>query len=128
MWENFYVFICKRSLLYILILFFSHSQKKKCSLETCAWLLFMLLQDFFTSARLHKKFLSAKSAVHYSYYLQLNNVIAQRKTTNLQEHFYPWLISFWSMIFLCIANTCKWQKFTVHTVQTGLKCYHARDC
>ena len=24
------------------------------SLETCTWLLFMLLQDFFTSARLHR--------------------------------------------------------------------------
>ena len=33
--------------------YFEHSQKKR-SLETCARLLFMLLQDFFASARLHR--------------------------------------------------------------------------
>ena len=31
-----------------------HSHKKYHSLETCAWLLFMLLQDFFASAILHR--------------------------------------------------------------------------
>ena len=33
---------------------FGHSHKKQHSLETCARLLFMLLQDFFASARLHR--------------------------------------------------------------------------
>ena len=33
---------------------FHHSHKKQHSLETCARLLFMLLQDFFASARLHR--------------------------------------------------------------------------
>ena len=33
---------------------FNHSHKKLHSLETCPRLLFMLLQDFFASARLHR--------------------------------------------------------------------------
>ena len=38
-----------------------HSHKKKYSLKTCAWLLFLLLQYFFASARRHsaqKKFVT----------------------------------------------------------------------
>ena len=34
------------------------------------------------------------SAVHYLYHLISNNVIGQRKTTNTEKHFYPWLTSF----------------------------------
>ena len=33
---------------------FDHIHKKYSSLETCARILFMLLQDFFASARLHR--------------------------------------------------------------------------
>ena len=59
--------------------------------------LFMLLQDSFASARLHrvhKFFLLPKSVVHYSYWLKLNNIIAQKKTINTERLYYPWLISF----------------------------------
>ena len=35
-----------------------------------------------------------KCAVHYLYHLKSNNIISQRKTTNTEKHFYPWLISF----------------------------------
>ena len=62
-----------------------HSHKKKYSLKTCAWLLFLLLQYFFASARrhtVHKKNLLPMTAVHFSYYLKLSNIIAQRKTTD----------------------------------------------
>ena len=51
------------------------------SLETCVRLLFMVLQDFFASARLHrrhKKFLP-KSALYYLYHLKSNNIIGQRE-------------------------------------------------
>ena len=34
-----------------------------------------------------------KCAVHYLYHLKSNNIIGQRKTTNTEKHFYPWLIS-----------------------------------
>ena len=61
-----------------------------------ARLLFMLLKDFVASARLqrvHKNFLP-KSVVHYLCHLKSNNIIGQRKTTNKEKHFYPWLTSF----------------------------------
>ena len=53
------------------------------SLETCTWLLLMLLQDLFASARLHRvhNFFLKKSAVHYLCHLK-SNVIGQRKTTD----------------------------------------------
>ena len=35
-----------------------------------------------------------KCAVHYLYHLKSNNIVSQRKTTNTEKHFYPWLISF----------------------------------
>ena len=66
-----------------------HSHKKQHSVETCARLLFMLLQDFFASARFHRVHKIPKSAVHYLYYLKLNNTISQRKTTNSEKHFSP---------------------------------------
>ena len=62
------------------------------SLKTCAWLLLMLLQDFFASARLHsvsaKNIFLPKYAVQYLYHLKSNNVIGQRKTTIIEKHFY----------------------------------------
>ena len=58
------------------------------SLETCARLLFMLLQDFFASARSAQKFLLPKSTVHCLCHLKSNNIIGQR-TTNKEKHFYP---------------------------------------
>ena len=69
----------------------THSLKKKYSLETCAQLLFMLLQDFFASTRPHRvdSFFLPKSAVQYLYHLKPNNIIAQRKTTNTEKLFYP---------------------------------------
>ena len=73
-------------------LWLKHSHKKKHSLETWARLLFMLLQDFFASARfqrVHEKGFLPKSAVHYLYHLKLNNTIGQRKTTNTEKHFSP---------------------------------------
>ena len=57
-----------------------------------AWLLFILLQDLIASARpnkMHKKNLLPKSVVHYSYYLKLNNIVTQIKTTNIEKQFYP---------------------------------------
>ena len=56
----------------------NHRHKKKYSLETCAWLLLMLLQEFSASARphgVHTKKLLPKSAAHFSYSLKLNNII-----------------------------------------------------
>ena len=52
----------------------------------------MLLQDFFASARshrAHKEVLLQKSAVHYSSYLKLNNITAQRKATNIEKQDHP---------------------------------------
>ena len=66
----------------------------KYSLETCVWLLFMLLEDFFASARPTERSFLPKSAVNYSYYLKLNNIIAQRKTTYIEKQFYLWFFSF----------------------------------
>ena len=57
-------------------------------METCLQLLFVLLQDFFGSARpqrVDKKVLLPKIAVHYSYYLKLNNIIAKRKTRFIHD-------------------------------------------
>ena len=110
-----------------------HSHKKKYSLKTCAWLLFLLLQYFFASARrhtVHKKNLLPMTAVHFSYYLKLSNIIAQRKTTD-NSFIHDWFHLFKSK-FSCteIDNTCKWQAFTIHTVhllQTDWKSYHARN-
>ena len=70
----------------------THSLKKTYSLETCARLLFMLLQDFFASTRPHrvdKGFFLPKSAGHYLYHLKSNNIIVQKKTTNTEKLFYP---------------------------------------
>ena len=39
-------------------------------------------------------FFSLKSAKHYLYHLRSNNIIIQRKTTNTEKHFYPWLTLF----------------------------------
>ena len=60
-------------------------------METCAWLLFMLLQDFFGRARLQsaQKFLLPKSAERYLCHLKSNNITGQRKTTNKEKHFHP---------------------------------------
>ena len=66
-----------------------YSHKKKYSLETCAQLLFMLLQDFFASARPHKlqkKQKKTKRAVNYSYYLKSNNIIDQMKATVTEKN------------------------------------------
>ena len=35
-----------------------------------------------------------KRVVHYLCHLKSNNIIGQRKTTNKEKHFYPWLSSF----------------------------------
>ena len=35
-----------------------------------------------------------KRAVHYLYHLKLNDIVRQRKTTNTEKHFHPWLILF----------------------------------
>ena len=50
----------------------------------------MLLEDFVASARSHivQKNLLPNGAVHYSYYLKLNDIIAQRKTANTEKQFY----------------------------------------
>ena len=40
------------------------------------------------------KILLPKSAVYYLCHLKSNNIIDQRKTTNKEKHFYPWLTSF----------------------------------
>ena len=64
-------------------LIFTHIHKKEHRLETSTRLMFMLLEHFFTSARprrVRKKKLLPKSAVNYSRYLRLNNIIAQMKT------------------------------------------------
>ena len=68
----------------------NHCHKKDHSLETCARLLFMLLQDFLASARRHREhfFFLPKSAVHYLHHLK-SNIIGQRKTTNTEKHVYP---------------------------------------
>ena len=59
----------------------NHIHKKNYSLETCARLLFMLLLDFCSSVRsrrvLKKCFTEDKK--NYSYYLKLNNIIAQKR-------------------------------------------------
>ena len=54
-------------------------------------LLFMLLQDFFASAWLHRvhNFFLRKKAVNYLYNLKSSNTIGQRKTANIEKHFYP---------------------------------------
>ena len=68
-----------------------HSHKKQHSLETSARLLFMLLQDFFASARLQsaQNLFLPKSAVHYLCYLKSSKTIGQRKTTNTEKYFHP---------------------------------------
>ena len=81
-----------------------HSHNKKCSLETCTWLLLMLLQDLFASVwphRVHKKPFLLKITVLYLYYSRLNYTIVQKKTTNIEKLFYLWLILFvWFKVFL----------------------------
>ena len=65
----------------------NRSHKKKYSLKTFTWLLFMSLQYFFTRTRphrVHKSFL-AKIAVHYLYYLKSYNIVGQIKTTNTEK-------------------------------------------
>ena len=47
------------------------------------------------------KFLLPKSAVHYLCHLKSNNIIGQRKTTNKEKHFYPWLTSNWLRVISC---------------------------
>ena len=47
-------------------------------MPTCTRLFFVLLQDFLL-----------KSAVHYSCYLKLNNIVDQRKITDIEKQFYP---------------------------------------
>ena len=73
-----------------------HSHKKQHSLETSTRLLFMLLQDFFASARLQsaQNLFLPKSAVHYLCYLKSSKTIGQRKTTKTEKYFHPWLTSF----------------------------------
>ena len=47
-------------------------------------------------------FFSPKSEVHYLYHVKSNNIIDQRKTTNTEKHFYPWLTWLtypWSKIY-----------------------------
>ena len=64
-----------------------HIVTKNSSLETCARLWFMLLQDFFASARLHRVHkVLPKSVVHYLCHLKSNNIIGQRKTTNKEKY------------------------------------------
>ena len=52
-----------------------------------------------------QKFLLPKSVVHYLCHLKSNNIIVQRKTTNKEKHFYPWLTLFelklsWTQLIL----------------------------
>ena len=58
------------------------------SLETCARLLFILLQDFFASVRLHRVHKNHKNHKTLFVSLKSNNIIGQRKTTNKEKHFY----------------------------------------
>ena len=51
-----------------------------------------------------QKILLAKSVVHYLCHLNSNNIIGQRKTTNKEKHFYPWLTSF------NLKLSCKWEE------------------
>lgn len=80
--------------------------------------MFMLLEHFFTSARprrVRKKKLLPKSAVNYSRYLRLNNIIAQMKTCTSYKKKISLLISdVLVKIFLYIANTIEYEVFTVH--------------
>ena len=81
--------------------------------------MFILLEHFFTSARprrVCKKKLLPKSAVNYSRYLRLNNIIAQMKTcTSYKKKKISLLISdVLVKIFLYIANTIEYEVFTVH--------------
>ena len=82
------------------------------------WKLLKLLQDFLASARLRRvyKRLLPKSAIHYSYELKPNNIIGQRKTTDIEKLFYAHFILFIWLKILCKANTCKYQTFAVHIV------------
>ena len=59
------------------------------SLETCARLLFILLQDIFTSVRLQRVHKNHKNHNTLFVPLNSNNIIGQRKTTNKEKHFYP---------------------------------------
>ena len=56
---------------------------------SCYWKTFSLVPD---SAEC-TIFFSPKSAVHYFYQLKSNIIKGQRKTTNAEKHFYPWLTS-----------------------------------
>ena len=90
------------------------------SLETCARLFFMLLQDFFASTRLHRvqKNFCYQKVVHYLCHLKSNHIIGQSKTTNAEKHL--------SMIdYLQIANI--YCKYCTLTVQTGSGSYHIRN-
>ena len=99
-------------------LIFTHIHKKEHRLETSTRLMFMLLEHFFTSARprrVRKKKLLPKSAVNYSRYLRLNNIIAQMKTcTSYKKKISLLILDVLVKIFLYIANTIEYEVFTVH--------------
>ena len=49
----------------------------------------------------HKKPFLQEITVHYLYYSRLNYTIIQKKTTNIEKLFYPWLILLvWLKVFL----------------------------
>ena len=69
-----------------------------------------------------------KSAVHYLCYLKSSNTIDQRKTTNTEKYFYPWLTSF-NLKLSCtlpifVKTYCKYCTFPV---QTGWDSHNARN-
>ena len=64
---------------------------------------FYVILKFYVIARLFRycqipqsaqKFPLPKSVVRYLCHLKSNNIIGQRKTTNKEKHFYPWLTLF----------------------------------
>ena len=75
----------------IFIYTFNHSYNKKHSLETCTWLLFILMQDFLAHAKPHRVqelFFLPKSAVFYLCYLKFHIKFHLWKTTAAEKQFY----------------------------------------
>ena len=77
-----------------------------------------------------QKFLLPKSAEHYLCHLKSNNITGQRKTTNKEKHFHPWLTSFnlkLSCTWVILINSKDLLQILYITVQTGWESNHARN-
>ena len=78
----------------VIIYLVVHGHKKKHSLETCAQPIFMLLQDFFASARLHRvhNLFLPNNGVYYLYHLKSNNIIGQTRSFPVRHLVDAWVV------------------------------------